>query len=611
MFCKKCGTPLAENAKFCPSCGAVVELEVQAEPVAAEETVVLNEESVLAQQPVLAEQAAPAPKKKPKPFKPLAIVIAAVAVVAAIGITLGGRIVNGVKMLVMNPTDYYASVESANINEFIDNLSKNSFDYNNLKMTGNMSVEITDSGKNLLKDFNIDLDDYISGGKVGMNFDMDLKDDKYKMLLGVALNDTELVSGEIILDILGEKVYGKIPLISDKYFYGDMDEIGNVSSGTSQALSELTLTISPEVRDELLGYIKKYTKVMLKNGFEFEKESDKLTVEGVKVNATRLSADVSLKDLSKMLSATLKELKDDEKATEFICDKLFEEIKATSLGEAINMDADDFEEMYLEALDEAIDGMKVEGNQDLCTYTVWVNGKGEVIGREIKTEDKETVVGIYNAVASGKQGTEISVKADGQEFAIKGTAKRSGDVVQNGSYTLEVSGKKCIILEVEKYDMSKAEKGEVEAKFTVKLGDDIYDLAGIPSEAKAILKTVSLTFDMKTTDKTSQMLMSVNYGEDAVLNIGYNFNIGTAGEITVPSGAASVEDWGEDIGDGEEILNNLLNKLKQAGIKAEIIEMLEQAIAAQNNKNYYDDYYNDYYGYGDYGYSSGLNGYYY
>ena len=622
MFCEKCGAPLPDDAKFCANCGASVEepnvseqTPVSEENTSLEQTAVLEENSAEAEASVSAQPAEsntyydpnaiaadeafdPEPNKKFKLPKWVKISVIAVAAVAIVGVLFGSYIVNAVKLLIMSPTAYYASIEGDNISDYTNALGKKAtVDPENYSGEVALSLELTDEGKTQIEDLtDVDISEYMGDDcKIEIISNINGKDDKMMADLGMLLNGSDIVSGSVIFDIAENELYGKVPIISDDYFLYDMSEVVSKGKLGGANLSEAS-------QKELFNLIGKYSKVALKNGPKFEKSKDKLRVEGISANYTCLEAEITREDLDSMCIAVLEKLKDDKNATKLIVEDIVAANYQVITGGDEEPDVDDLTDEYLDGIDELIETLEDDmdsdySDEELFVYRVWVNAKGEIMGREIELVDGEIVVGIYNVRKGGKQDTRISYEEYGDiEFEFSGVAKRSANTLKKGEYTVQIQGNDVLDVTLEKYSISAAEKANMDAEFTVKLSDgaDEY-LDGMSGVVKKIIKDFGLKFDIKNTDNQGDISITATYDDENLAILKLTSKIGNGKKVSVPSGAADVEDWANDI-DSADVLDAIIEKLEKAGLSDEIIDALEGADiedlfdALSGYQDYHDDY---------------------
>ncbi len=624
MFCEKCGAPVAEGMAFCTACGASLtpsETPVAETPVA---------ETPVAEAPVAetvyAEQATfvPAPKKRFKLIKVLVPVVAVVAAASVAFAAFGAQIINGAKKLIMDENAYYASVEYKAIENMLFGDKLGSFNFDSYSVKSTETIEIADELKSILKQAGVDLDQYITGGKISLDYSLIGSKDIAKVAAALSLNDTELIGMEYIYDLLNMTMYGKIPFISEDSVKIDMSELYKQSDMSNQQLEsvELVSTVlsdllnDEKLMNELESTVKEYLRFMLKNSFDFKESTDKVEVDDVSASYTKLSAKISAEDCAKMLSAALEKLSKDKNAKKLIVEKLaynkIIEPLADAVPELDGYDLDELNEEFDEALEDAIDELdSVDYDETLATYTVWVNSKGDIVGREIEVED-EVTARYLTVEKGGKQAFELAVEGYGKEIVcLKGSAKKSFGVLKNGEYTLSISEQDAAVIELERYDAKAAENGKLDIKCRIAMDEDLFELFiveldDLPDGIASFIKAPAIELEAKADDKSASLIMTALLGDKPLFTLTSSTTVGEGETVAPPTDAVELEEYAQNLSDMdklEELLNKLFDKLESAGVKSDVIDMLKAYYEAKTTPSYdygYDSGYDYGYGY-DYG----------
>lgn len=197
-----------------------------------------------------------------------------------------------------------------------------------------------------------------------------------------------------------------------------------------------------------------------------------------------------------------------------------------------------------DALDGAFKGMpEIE-------YTIYVNGKGEIVGRVIEVEDVKIE---YLVLEKGKNhGISVVVEGDGMELLEitgEGTIKKN---IYNGVIELNVAGQAVAELEVENYDTKEGLTG----RFVIKpagmiknalanaLEEIEYETELDFNEFGIDINNVAIAYEWEATKekdviKNEKVALELLSGNKSIIKIAVDATAGDAGKISVPSNAIS------------------------------------------------------------------------
>lgn len=628
MFCTNCGKLIDNDSKFCPYCAAKVEVEPKPEAPSAKEDAVQAQNTQPQQQYAQPQQQyaqpqAPSPENqvsgaKTKVKKPgskkkkgiIAIVIAAVvAVVALVTAFSFSRLTNLFARSFMKPDSYYQYVEKKNSKTMAENISAiygNDF-LESVIVTGgkgrmSMYVDIDNKARELLKE------------QTGMDFSWlkkaefvlegNVKDEKTALTLELVLNGQSIASVDVIEDSENGDIFGRIPFISDEYFSASLSDIyGNELGAAYDDLFENSEKIKEALPDSktLEKILTRYIEIALESVNEADKGSSELSASGVSATYNTIEINIDDEICQNVVKNICKEIVKDKDIKKII----------NNIEKATEQDLyDDFIDSINELEDDA-DNIKL--SEDI-KMILWVNGKGEVVGREITIGNSRFK---YAMPESGKDfGFELSYKqkVDGKKFtdimSVSGSGTRSGSKI-NGTFVLKTTQNsyvdyeaesetlKVMNVKVKDYDTEKAKEGNINGTFTFKLERDYVDLLNLPDEIKPLLTGAAIQIKIASSANKSDIKLSFSIDGDNYISLGIAYSEESKSDaIPSVSDAVDIQELMQNI-NWVDIIEKLRDNLEKAGVPSEVIDslMIYSGASGINNDDWGTwDYNWDYYG---------------
>lgn len=636
MVCKNCGNPLADGVKFCTKCGQRVE-EVVAEvkEAAAEATVEAKEEvaeaaaevkevateakeeakeevnevkekvadvvaevkETVAEVATDVKEAVEGAEKKVKKFPKVAlIVIAAIAVVLVVVLANFKSVANTVNKLVSSEEKYYASVESDEIKELASGAAsvyENSFleyvDYKDLSVDYGVEVELSEDAYEMLAAA-IGADDGKPFSKMAVDFFMSFKDDVISAEAAATLGKTQLISANGVADLKKGEAYGQIPELTEKYIGINFEEYVEMISEAMEQSDEF-IKVLPD-KKTVESILNRYLNIAVENIGSVSEKKDTIEVGDIEQKCTEIRVRIKEKDLEKIAIAVLEEAKDDKELI-----KLAAEIAAAAakLDGAEDVDVEEYEEMFQTQIEMALEeakgaesGDEEDSEEDAdedsdsesaIVMNIWVNGKGEVIGRELKFDD-ETLFVYKMPVKGGKFEFKATLFAEGDEIILEGSGKKSSSSL-SGEFALkykegEEKAVKYIDIVVDKFDTKKIKQGFLNGSFTFSLSDEFMKEADM-GMASAIISDYQIKYDVKSSKNNGNVELSLMNKDEMFAKLIVDAKIGSGKSASLPKGIL-VEDE-EDIIEWAETIkfDKFIKKLDKAGLPEEIVEEIEDA----------------------------------
>ena len=364
-----------------------------------------------------------------------------VAVIVAVIVLLFGccaasyafipQVKNTVKMLINSPAEYYAWVENENVScveDVFDELED--FEYNvnsdiNVSLDPQTIAELqAESGETgfMPESFNISQKATEIDGYMAMNQVM-------------SMNDTPLMTYNIYLK--DGKIYYQIPELSSSYLCIDFAEIYDLAAQEAEdpAALEMISGLLTDMQngeelitnDELKNLILKYTDMLFSSAENVELVKDvACEADGVKSEYTKLVVNVDEGMCYTFAKKAVKELRNEE--------------VVIRIAEKLGVSKEEYQSA-IDSLSEQLGTYEVSGGEAVLVMGVYVNSKGEIVGREFTTPLEEDLKIGYTLTNDGdKYGFNAYVNADGTEqVAVNGNAtEKSGKLT--GEATLKAAG---------------------------------------------------------------------------------------------------------------------------------------------------------------------------
>lgn len=632
MFCKKCGNDLKDGAAFCPKCGTPVNAEgsIEKNLNAAGETT--GKGSGTPMIPSIADMEFGTPSRKAgnassdagekdkmaviqeaagsladrlknvagtlaaiagKPqgitiggkkitlSRNILIAAAAIVLVLLIGIGNGARIGNFFHRTFSSPEKYYQYVEKKAVKELSGNLAEwyveglDMLNFYDRRVEGKLTVELGKEGEEFLGLLGLVGLDMSWLKSAGISGGVSVKNGSIGMDVAAVLNNSNILSGNALMDMDSESMYVQIPEINKQYLGFDLEEMGGWTDAEEwadmQSINRQLMEAMPN-KAKFQKLLTRYLNLALGCVEDVKRSSATLKAEGVQVKCTELKVTIDAETMLDMQKAVLEKMLVDKDIKTILTE-------VARAGEAIDEDMDpmDVYEEFQESVEEMLEDLDRYGlDMDKIVMKVYVNGKGEVIGRKLDVED--TSISILMPQKGSKFGYELSYKPRyGGDLKLSGSGRRSGDTI-SGDFQLKYSGTSLLEVTVKKLDLKKLKQGRPDGRLEMQLASKIGEL-GRYVPGLSILEDLVLTADMKSSRGSYQCTLGITYDDEKVGSINASIETGKGSKTSAPKGKSvvMVEDaddfmeWAEGID-----LSAMTKALERADAPDEIIEALEE-----------------------------------
>lgn len=378
------------------------------------------------------QQAFTTPPKKKSRMKLVVALLIVVVILggAATAYAFSDKLQNTVAMMLKSPKDYYASIEKDYIEKGTNKLTEQSGALTDKKDVAiDISADLTydkDTVNSLLAQSGMgisieDIEQEIGIPLNSIGFDVIAASSKDKAYgkVGFGLNNVDLITAEVLVDILEEELLVRIPELSDAFIRQtlDLEELGANfdldSIGVDYTKFE---TVKPE---DVIALVQRYMNIVVDNVSNVELEKNqKVELGDITFECNIITVKLTNKDAVNIAKAVLAKAKDDA----FIISLL------PSLGLS--------KEDYQKAIDEALGQLNLEfvaGDDSILEMYVYVDKLGNIIGREVTILDEKETIGSFgyycvNDKEEDKFQFYISDEDDNTILDVNGTSAKKGDL---------------------------------------------------------------------------------------------------------------------------------------------------------------------------------------
>ena len=535
MYCQNCGKEIDTGVKFCPYYGEdvtenevvqsanerVTELEVIVEKTSesdindsadnmAVQDMPLVEESlqeIVNVEPAVKEDELGKVKKNRRKFIYGSVAVVALAVIVALVFSFP-YIFNSAKKAFSSPDKYYHYVEQKaadDASEHIESLFDRYNNYENIGSEGSLGLKVD---KDFFTEFEeIELPDGIDP-EIFENMEMFFKGGSVDKLSGTdisfSLSGKSIISAFIYLDNENNKMYFKLPELSDKYLgitsssniYDEMLVIPGTASNTN--IDTNALIEAMPSGEQVAKLYNRYVAICSQCIEDVEEEIDEIEVNGIKQKCTLITSTINEKTFKKMYTSVLEAIKNDKEIETILKD----------IAKVVNPDesADDMYHDFIDNINEQLDDIDNNINlEEKIEYKVWVNGKGEIIGRGFKVEDEVDYYYIV-PVSGGKFGFEAKLKIEDECLSVVGNGKLSVGKL-NGEFDVKFNKAKLFKITVKDFDRKSAEDGYLNCKLSISLSEEIIGLMSI-SDSKIDIEDYKFDLDIKSSEKSGSIILT-------------------------------------------------------------------------------------------------------
>lgn len=601
MFCEKCGAKLEEGAGFCSNCGQPVNM-----PAGADQNSFQNQGQQIPPyggysgqnpQPFGAapngfpNMAAPSGGAPGKPgSKKLPIIAAiAVAVVALVLILINITVVaNFLRRSFSSPEEYYRYVEqkkvkelSADAGEMYERFFLRYLDISDRNVSVKAGMKLGEGGQDVVNFLGLTGVDLSWLNSASVQLDTSIQEDALSMGIGLGVNDVDIASGNVVMDMEDGAMYVQVPEINKQYMGAKAYDYSFDDIQEAWEMLEMVEKVYPD-RAEAQRLVERYLMTVLSCTDDVSKATEVLKVQGVQQKCTVLTVEVKYDTLADMVLAVLQEARNDKDIERIIKDAA----EVAAYSDDI-MDPEETYELFLEEIDDEIEEMEEileDGDFDDETafeMKVYVNNRGEVVGRSIEIEEEEILVKMLMPEKGRQFGCEFSYQ-DYYTDPVKltGSGKRNGDKI-DGDFILEYDDVEILEIETAGLNTKDARKGMLNGRINLVLSEDIgtfiYGYEYMPGIS--MIDGMELTLDCKTGEDSFDCNIGVSLRDKKLVDLVTSYKNAKGSSVVIPGNSDvvmidDVDDLAEWLSTME--LSGLSSSLKKADVPSEVTEALDE-----------------------------------
>lgn len=587
MFCSKCGSQVTEGERFCSVCGAQVEEENVG-------TQSVQEEGVQPQQVEETDK-----KSKPKKesrvkgefYKKKGLVIAVSGAVAAVLLIVilcnAGRIGNFFSKTFSSPEKYYRNVEKQTVDDIAGLAGEiySTYVLDALKLydksySAEVSFEPGKTGISVLDDLGIDVS-WFKAAKAAAS--VSLKNGILSGKMSLNADKNTLMSGELIIGMEDKEIYLLIPELCGTYIGADIKDLfGSYSARQFDEICDKLeenkeLIAAMPDKKQLEKVISKYIMAALECVDDVSVDSKTIKADNVKQKCTQIEVTIDSGTLSDMLDV-VKDTLEDDKDVQKILEAVIDVVDA-------DIDADDI----IEDISRELDYMKNDFDKGWyrdyeIVMKVYVDGKGNILGREIKIDDgayddDDVDISMLMTESGNKYGIEFSYEKWGDKVKIVGNGRKSGNSI-TGDFDIRYNGQTQGKFSVNDLDLGGLKKGYLNGTIKTTLTYDLARMLGLTYYGFSLRDDITLALTSKaSSDSWSLSLSAADEDGDKYGTITASLKSGAGSKASVPSSKKAV--MVEDMDDFEDWLDEVdweafITLLGKTALPSDYIDIIEE-----------------------------------
>lgn len=432
---------------------------------------------------------------------------------------------------------------------------------------------------------------------LGLNVNMGRSGELSQMDLAVQLNETDIITAQVVMDRSSMTEYVRVPELNDAAASVSLTEMGLPADPAEMGQLMADYSANPVTLETL----QRYYDIVMENVQDVSLAEGSVTAGDLTSKCTVATVSLQGQDMLNMAKTVLDAAENDEQVRGLA-------YYAMRVSGEFEGSAEDFEETYQAKIDELRQNLAETKPEDVSAaleMTVYIDEKGEILGRHAELKQDGETKFLY-APLTARDGDKLGV--DLQIGVRDGNSYEWGDQTRswedytlvslqgNGSFSADtgaISGDFLLHMAVNSdYNGEKTENEHdiFQVKVNGKVGpggflgeleliptQEILDLAceeleGAPESVLRLVRSLSLYASNQGTGNNLDFRYVLRTDGKDLLTMSLTGSPIDAFEISVPTDTVDMETWSSGIGFGA--LSNLMNNLRNAGVPSSVFNGL-------------------------------------
>lgn len=404
------------------------------------------------------------------------------------------------------------------------------------------------------------------------------------------LNGKNIISANTVMDNASSTVYVAIPEINEQYFSVNLSDVMRRNLGVRLNASQLGQLVTGSWIDsaKLTALVEKYYGIALENINNVQLSEGSVSANGVSCSCTVATVTLTGRDYLNVARACLEAARNDDDLKQIAFDL------ANLTGE-YNDSALRFYSTYDSWIQDVLDDLN-DANPDYfdpARMTVYIDAKGEILGRSLEIQSGRSTTQIYYRTA--RDGSKFGLEAEystsysGQDYYDSTTYSSHSSIKLTGSGSYSSSGKLSGEFQLgfsREYqhgtegDRYALQIGTVKADGTITrdgfigelvltpsdelINQALNELRGAPESVTNLVRSLTLAIVNKSSgDKTSLSFNLRTNGKD-LLVVSFSQTPTKAVKFEIPANSTDLNSWGRSLGIAS--ISTVLSNLEAAGV---------------------------------------------